>query len=172
MIRIQKISHGVDPSVGDARWNFSARYRCLLSESTRISISPLRLLVRGMLCNRNLHEPSVSVFRRVSLVPHLMKCLCRRHTDIRREKGEGRTVRGNSGVDKSGASAPTNEGGGGHAVVLGASVSGLLAARVLADVYDRVTLIERDLVSEVGIAARRGVPQGRHAHGLLSRGAE
>jgi 2-polyprenyl-6-methoxyphenol hydroxylase-like FAD-dependent oxidoreductase len=73
---------------------------------------------------------------------------------------------------KSGASAPTNKRAGGHAVVLGASVSGLLAARVLADVYDRITLIERDRVSEVGVAARRGVPQGRHAHGLLSRGAE
>jgi len=55
--------------------------------------------------------------------------------------------------------------------VLGASVSGLLAARVLADVYDRVTLIERDRVSQTHSVARRGVPQGRHAHGLLSRGA-
>jgi 2-polyprenyl-6-methoxyphenol hydroxylase-like FAD-dependent oxidoreductase len=77
-----------------------------------------------------------------------------------------------SAIIKSGASVPTNKRVGGHAVVLGASVSGLLAARVLADVYDRITLIERDRVSEVGIAARKGVPQGRHAHGLLSRGAE
>lgn len=79
---------------------------------------------------------------------------------------------GNSGTARSGASAPVNRVLGGHAVVLGASVSGLLAARVLADSYDRVTLIDRDRVSEVGSAARRGVPQGRHAHGLLSRGAE
>ncbi|MFC9876187.1 FAD-dependent oxidoreductase [Nocardia salmonicida] len=73
---------------------------------------------------------------------------------------------------KNGASAPTNKRVGGHAIVLGASVSGLLTARVLADMYDRITLIERDLVSEVGISARRGVPQGRHAHGLLSRGSK
>lgn len=72
----------------------------------------------------------------------------------------------------TGTSAPANPRAGGHAVVLGASVSGLLAARVLADVYDRITLIERDRVSEAGVAARQGVPQGRHAHGLLSRGAE
>ena len=75
-------------------------------------------------------------------------------------------------MSKRSASAPTNKRVGGHAVVLGASVSGLLAARVLADVYDSVTLIERDRVSEVGSAARRGVSQGRHAHGLLSRGAK
>lgn len=75
-------------------------------------------------------------------------------------------------MSKSGASAPTKRWVGGHAVVLGASVSGLLAARVLADSYDRITVIERDRVSEVGVAPRRGAPQGRHAHGLLSRGAE
>jgi 2-polyprenyl-6-methoxyphenol hydroxylase-like FAD-dependent oxidoreductase len=58
-----------------------------------------------------------------------------------------------------------------HGIVLGASVSGLLAARVLADSYRRVTVIERDDLPEVG-AGRRGVPQGRHAHGLLPRGAQ
>jgi flavin-dependent dehydrogenase len=31
-----------------------------------------------------------------------------------------------------------------HAIVLGASMAGLLAARVLADAYTRVTVIERD----------------------------
>lgn len=34
--------------------------------------------------------------------------------------------------------------GDGHAVVLGASMGGLLAARVLADFYDRVAVVERD----------------------------
>lgn len=58
---------------------------------------------------------------------------------------------------------------GGHAVVLGASVAGLLAARVLADAYDQVTIVERDpLDDETG--ARRGVPQGRHPHVLLLAG--
>ena len=58
-----------------------------------------------------------------------------------------------------------------HAVVIGASMGGLLAARALADCYDRVTIIERDALPELR-APRKGVPQGRHAHGLLARGRE
>jgi 2-polyprenyl-6-methoxyphenol hydroxylase-like FAD-dependent oxidoreductase len=60
---------------------------------------------------------------------------------------------------------------GDHAVVLGASMGGLLAARVLADAYQRVTVVDRDQLPERA-ADRRGVPQGRHAHGLLARGAQ
>jgi 2-polyprenyl-6-methoxyphenol hydroxylase-like FAD-dependent oxidoreductase len=60
---------------------------------------------------------------------------------------------------------------GDHAAVLGASMGGLLAARVLADAYRRVTIVERDPLPESGLD-RRGVPQGRHAHGLLPRGAQ
>jgi 2-polyprenyl-6-methoxyphenol hydroxylase-like FAD-dependent oxidoreductase len=60
---------------------------------------------------------------------------------------------------------------GDHAVVLGASMGGLLAARVLADAYRRVTIIERDPLPESGLD-RKSVPQGRHAHGLLPRGAQ
>ena len=60
---------------------------------------------------------------------------------------------------------------GDHAVVLGASMSGLLAARVLADAYQRVTVIDRDPLPERA-ADRQGVPQGRHAHALLARGAQ
>lgn len=56
-----------------------------------------------------------------------------------------------------------------HAVVLGASMGGLVAARVLADFYDSVTVVERDVLP-VGAANRRGVPQGRHVHALLGRG--
>jgi 2-polyprenyl-6-methoxyphenol hydroxylase-like FAD-dependent oxidoreductase len=57
-----------------------------------------------------------------------------------------------------------------HAVVIGASMGGLCAARVLADRFDRVSLLERD---DVGASPqhRRGVPQSRHAHGLLPAGA-
>ena len=56
-----------------------------------------------------------------------------------------------------------------RAVVVGASISGLLTARVLSDVYDRVTLVDRDVMpASPGI--RRGVPQGRHAHSLLAAG--
>ncbi len=60
---------------------------------------------------------------------------------------------------------------GNHAVVLGASMAGLLAARVLADAYDRVTVVERDVLPH-GEANRRGVPQGRHLHLLHARGRE
>ena len=56
-----------------------------------------------------------------------------------------------------------------HAVVIGASMGGLLAARVLADAYEQVTVLERDALPD-GAAPRKGVPQGRHAHALLTRG--
>jgi 2-polyprenyl-6-methoxyphenol hydroxylase-like FAD-dependent oxidoreductase len=58
-----------------------------------------------------------------------------------------------------------------RAVVLGASMGGLLAARVLADFFDTVTVVERDVLPD-GPAVRRGVPQGRHVHVLLARGAQ
>jgi 2-polyprenyl-6-methoxyphenol hydroxylase-like FAD-dependent oxidoreductase len=60
---------------------------------------------------------------------------------------------------------------GGEAVVLGASMAGLLATTVLADHFDRVTLVERDELPDDG-QPRRGVPQARHAHVLLPRGAD
>src|ERR1700739_1898300 len=60
---------------------------------------------------------------------------------------------------------------GDHAVVLGASMGGLLAARVLADFYDAVTVVERDVLPDTA-ANRRGVPQGRHSHLLLGRGSQ
>jgi 2-polyprenyl-6-methoxyphenol hydroxylase-like FAD-dependent oxidoreductase len=60
---------------------------------------------------------------------------------------------------------------GDHALVLGASMGGLLAARVLADAYQRVTVVERDQLPESALD-RKGVPQGRHAHALLPRGAQ
>lgn len=59
----------------------------------------------------------------------------------------------------------------GHAVVAGGSVAGLLAARVLADHFDRVTVVERDRLPD-GAEPRRGVPQGRQIHALLARGLQ
>jgi pimeloyl-ACP methyl ester carboxylesterase len=56
-----------------------------------------------------------------------------------------------------------------HAVVIGASMGGLLAARALADFYEQVTVLERDAFPVADIP-RKGVPQGKHAHGLLARG--
>jgi 2-polyprenyl-6-methoxyphenol hydroxylase-like FAD-dependent oxidoreductase len=58
-----------------------------------------------------------------------------------------------------------------HAIVIGASMGGLLAARALADHYDEVTIVERDALPEAD-EPRKGVPQGRHLHGLLARGRE
>ncbi|MCJ1680105.1 FAD-dependent monooxygenase [Streptomyces sp. APSN-46.1] len=60
--------------------------------------------------------------------------------------------------------------GGDHAVVLGAGLAGLLAARVLAEKFARVTIVERDELSDTGPAFRPGVPQSRHVHVLWSRG--
>ncbi|MER5262643.1 FAD-dependent monooxygenase [Actinosynnema sp. NPDC002837] len=60
---------------------------------------------------------------------------------------------------------------GGRAVVLGGSIAGMLAARVLSDAYESVVIVDRDELSDVR-DPRRGVPQGRHAHGLLARGQE
>jgi 2-polyprenyl-6-methoxyphenol hydroxylase-like FAD-dependent oxidoreductase len=56
-----------------------------------------------------------------------------------------------------------------HAVVLGASIAGLLAARVLSDAYAQVTILERDALPS-SRSARRGVPQAQHLHGLQPRG--
>src|ERR1700730_14023182 len=58
-----------------------------------------------------------------------------------------------------------------RAVVLGASMGGLLAARGLADYFRTVTVVERDVLPD-DPANRRGVPQGRHVHALLARGAQ
>ncbi|HVL06438.1 MAG TPA: hypothetical protein VM388_10640 [Acidimicrobiales bacterium] len=58
---------------------------------------------------------------------------------------------------------------GGRAVVVGASMAGLLAARVLADAYEHVTVLDRDQLGDDN-ARRRGVPQGAHAHALLPGG--
>ena len=58
-----------------------------------------------------------------------------------------------------------------HAIVLGASMGGLVAARVLADHFESVTVVERDLLPH-DAAHRRGVPQGRHVHALLGRGCQ
>ncbi|WFE28253.1 FAD-dependent oxidoreductase [Solwaraspora sp. WMMD791] len=60
---------------------------------------------------------------------------------------------------------------GSRAVVLGAGIAGLVTARVLADRYAQVVVVERNTV--VGVTGpRAGVPQGHHAHALLARGQE
>lgn len=54
----------------------------------------------------------------------------------------------------------------GSAVVIGASMAGLLAARVFTDVFEEVTLVEQDPLPDEPVP-RAGVPQGRHFNGLL-----
>jgi len=56
-----------------------------------------------------------------------------------------------------------------HAVVLGGSVAGLLAAEVLARHFERVTIVERDVLPAAA-EPRKGVPQSRQLHGLLAGG--
>ena len=56
-----------------------------------------------------------------------------------------------------------------HAVVIGASVGGLLAASAVRDHFDRVTILEREVLPPPG-QGRKAVPQGRHVHALLPGG--
>lgn len=58
-----------------------------------------------------------------------------------------------------------------RALVLGASMAGLLAARALHERFAQVTLLERDELPS-SAAMRKGTPQAMHAHGLLARGLE
>jgi hypothetical protein len=57
----------------------------------------------------------------------------------------------------------------GRVVVIGASMAGILTARVMADVAREVLIVERDTLTNTP-EARKGVPQGRHAHALLRAG--
>jgi 2-polyprenyl-6-methoxyphenol hydroxylase-like FAD-dependent oxidoreductase len=56
-----------------------------------------------------------------------------------------------------------------HAIVIGASMGGLAAAAALAEHFERVTVVERDELPS-SPQPRRGVPQGKHAHGLQPGG--
>jgi 2-polyprenyl-6-methoxyphenol hydroxylase-like FAD-dependent oxidoreductase len=56
-----------------------------------------------------------------------------------------------------------------HAVVMGGSIAGLLAARVLADHAETVLIIERDELTDAPVA-RPGVPQASQVHMLLGAG--
>jgi 2-polyprenyl-6-methoxyphenol hydroxylase-like FAD-dependent oxidoreductase len=58
-----------------------------------------------------------------------------------------------------------------RAIVIGSSLAGLWAARVLADHFEQITMLERDQLP-VEAVSRAGVPQDRHVHVLLERGAQ
>jgi 2-polyprenyl-6-methoxyphenol hydroxylase-like FAD-dependent oxidoreductase len=56
-----------------------------------------------------------------------------------------------------------------HAVVVGASISGILAARVLSDGFDQVTVVERDELPDEP-TTRDGAPHARQPHVLQEAG--
>ena len=56
-----------------------------------------------------------------------------------------------------------------RAIVIGAGIAGLLAARVLTRHFERVTLLDRDSLPG-GPEPRAGAPQSHHVHVLLTRG--
>lgn len=58
-----------------------------------------------------------------------------------------------------------------HAVVVGAGIGGLTAARALSDHFDRVTILDRNSLP-AGAEPRPGTPQSRHPHALLAGGQE
>ena len=58
-----------------------------------------------------------------------------------------------------------------HAIVIGGSMAGLSAGRILSNHFDHVTVIDRDTYPN-GVAERPGVPHSRHVHALLARGRQ
>ncbi|VAW99934.1 hypothetical protein MNBD_GAMMA21-2415 [hydrothermal vent metagenome] len=58
------------------------------------------------------------------------------------------------------------------AIVIGGSIAGLITARVLADHFDQVYLLEKDSYPTTAPDYRKGVPQARHQHILLVKGRE
>jgi 2-polyprenyl-6-methoxyphenol hydroxylase-like FAD-dependent oxidoreductase len=91
-----------------------------------------------------------------------------------RKSRKERTRSGGRSLDMTLSSVPRYEAedverNGDHAVVIGGSMAGLLAGRVLSDAFEGVTVIERDPLPDEP-SPRRGVPQGRHVHVLLESG--
>jgi 2-polyprenyl-6-methoxyphenol hydroxylase-like FAD-dependent oxidoreductase len=72
-------------------------------------------------------------------------------------------------TDSHESEAPESTTAGRHALVLGGSLAGLLAARVLCNHFDSVTVVERDAFPTTA-SPRRGVPQANHVHALMPRG--
>jgi 2-polyprenyl-6-methoxyphenol hydroxylase-like FAD-dependent oxidoreductase len=56
-----------------------------------------------------------------------------------------------------------------QAIVVGAGIGGLTAARAVADYFERVVVLERDALPERAVP-RAGVPQGKNVHALLAGG--
>ena len=59
----------------------------------------------------------------------------------------------------------------GHAIVVGGSIAGLITARILADHFGQVTVLERDEIEDRPVL-HKSVPQGNHLHALLNGGQQ
>jgi 2-polyprenyl-6-methoxyphenol hydroxylase-like FAD-dependent oxidoreductase len=57
-----------------------------------------------------------------------------------------------------------------HAVIIGAGMGGLAAAKAVAPYFNKVSVLDRDALPE-GPDVRPGTPQARHAHALLAGGS-
>jgi 2-polyprenyl-6-methoxyphenol hydroxylase-like FAD-dependent oxidoreductase len=57
------------------------------------------------------------------------------------------------------------------AIVIGASMAGLMTSNVLAEFFNKVIILERDALPVLGVN-RKGVPQGKHTHILLELGRQ
>jgi len=69
------------------------------------------------------------------------------------------------------AALETSSAGRSRAVVIGASLAGMSAARALCDHFARVTVVERDRLDGAE-EFRPGVPQARQVHALLRGGSD
>jgi 2-polyprenyl-6-methoxyphenol hydroxylase-like FAD-dependent oxidoreductase len=58
-----------------------------------------------------------------------------------------------------------------HAIVIGGSIAGLVSARILADYFDQVTILERDHI-EPQPEVHKSIPQGNHLHTVLMGGLQ
>jgi 2-polyprenyl-6-methoxyphenol hydroxylase-like FAD-dependent oxidoreductase len=58
-----------------------------------------------------------------------------------------------------------------HAVVIGAGMAGLTAAQAISRHFEKVTIIDRDVLP-AEVAPRSGTPQAQHAHTLLAGGLQ
>ena len=56
-----------------------------------------------------------------------------------------------------------------NAIVIGGSIAGLMAARVLSDFFEQVTVLERDSIADHP-AVHKSVPHGNHLHALMLGG--
>lgn len=83
--------------------------------------------------------------------------------------GHGRIVGGRAGRRGSEGHVAEHSDGGHTAIVIGGGLAGMLAVTALLGQVDAITVVERDRYPQEP-AFRKGVPQARHLHILLSGG--